>query len=338
MRSNSLQYKEFVPHERRSAATGEAAAQGRDDAGLEQQREELLAGLQAAEPTINSKFFYDSAGSELFARICHLPEYYLTRTEAGILSSNSRAIAATLGTVGSVIEPGAGGCEKIRYLLKDLAPGVYVPMDISADYLERAAQQLRGEFEALRVLPLTADFSRELQLPGTALPGRRLLFYPGSTIGNFTPEQAQWFLRRCAKMLGPGSGLLIGVDLHKDSAILNAAYNDAQGVTAAFNRNILRHANHILDADFEPQNFEHLAFYNKPLHRIEMHLVSSGAQTIQYHGGALSFAAGDSIHTEYSCKYSREDFVQLAAVAGWRNRACWTDSREWFSVQYFEVE
>ena len=300
-------------------------------------RRQLLAGLQSGAPAIPSKYFYDEAGSALFGQICELPEYYLTRTEVGILTANSRAIASTVGRVDSILEPGAGNCEKIRYLLPDLMPEIYVPVDISAEYLRQAAHSLRGEFPGLRVQPVVTDFSRELALPGTALPGRRLLFYPGSTIGNFEPPQALEFLRHCAQLLGDGGGLLIGVDLHKDSSVLNAAYNDARGLTAAFNRNILQHVNRILDADFQPRQFEHLAFYNEAQRRVEMHLVSSRSQTVQHREGSLAFAAGDRIHTEYSCKYSPRDFVQLAAAAGWQSRACWIDPQHWFSVHYFEA-
>ncbi len=301
------------------------------------QRLELLAGLEADNPTINPKFFYDQAGSELFARICDLPEYYPTRTEVGILTSQSKQIAAAIGEVDAVIEPGAGNCEKIRHLLADLDPGTYIPVDISADYLQQAAEQLHVEFPQLAVMPVAADFSRDFELPDYSPREQRLLFYPGSTIGNFLPEQARSFLQRCTGIVGPGGGLLIGVDLHKDSNILNGAYNDVDGVTAAFNRNILHHANHILEANFEPGQFDHQAFYNEAQRRIEMHLVSTCDQVIEHGSGSLFFAEGDSIHTEYSHKYSRTDFADLAAQAGFVNRGYWSDEWEWFSVQYFEV-
>ncbi len=299
------------------------------------QREELLAGLLNPPRFINPKFFYDERGSELFERICELEEYYPTRTEIGIFNRESAAIAATVGAGCELVEPGAGSCEKVRYLLADLAPTAYLPLDISRDFLLDAAQRLREDFPALEVRPVVADFGAAFDLPEAS--ARRVLFYPGSTIGNFEPAGAREFLSRAAALVGSGGGLLIGVDLHKSSEVLDAAYNDSLGVTAAFNRNILRHANRLLDADFDPEQFEHVAFYNAPAQRIEMHLESRSAQQVRCDGALLEFAAGERIHTEYSHKYTPEGFAELAAEAGFHARGCWLDDASLFSVQYFEV-
>lgn len=302
------------------------------------QREELLAGLESRPRAINPKFFYDERGSELFARICELPEYYPTRTEIDIFQDHSAEIARAVGLDCELVEPGAGGCEKVRYLLEDMQPGAYIPIDISGDFLVAAAESLRKDFPGLDVRPVVADFSDHFDLPPTRSSGRRVLFYPGSTIGNFEPEAACAFLARVADLVGPGGALLIGVDLHKPSEVLNAAYNDAQGVTAAFNRNILRHANRLLDAEFEPDRFGHVAFYDEQAQRIEMHLESLEAQKVRCNGAIFELAPGERIHTEYSYKYRVDEFAALATTAGFRPRECWVDVNEWFSVQYFTVD
>jgi dimethylhistidine N-methyltransferase len=299
------------------------------------QREELLAGLLEPPRSINPKFFYDERGSELFAEICELEEYYPTRTEIAILEQQAAAIAETVGRGCELVEPGAGNCEKVRYLLADLEPTAYLPLDISRDFLLDAAQRLREDFPGLDVRPVVADFSDSFDLP--AATGRRVLFYPGSTIGNFEPAAAREFLLRSAQLVGQGGGLLIGVDLHKSSEVLNAAYNDSRGVTAAFNRNILHHANHLLDSDFDPEQFAHVAFYNSAAQRIEMHLESRSGQQVNCDGAVLEFAAGERIHTEYSHKYTLEGFAALAAGAGFEARGRWLDDASLFSVQYFEV-
>jgi dimethylhistidine N-methyltransferase len=299
---------------------------------------ELMAGLEASSKFINPKFFYDKRGSDLFGEICELPEYYPTRTEISILKSNARSIAAAIGADCELFEPGAGNCEKVRHLLSELEPAAYMPLDISGEYLLASAQELREEFPDLTVEPLVADFSDNFDLPRPVGEGRRVMFYPGSTIGNFEPPAAQEFLARTANLLGDSGGLLIGVDLHKDSEILNAAYNDSQGVTASFNRNILHHANQLLDADFDPDKFDHVAFYNEAERRIEMHLQSSEDQQIHCDGTSIEFSAQERIHTEYSYKYSLEDFSALASSAGLTPRAHWLDQGQNFSVQYFELE
>ena len=221
---------------------------------------ELLAGLRDSPRCINPKFFYDEQGSALFSQICEQPEYYPTRTEIGIFTEQAAAIARAVGPGCRLIEPGAGGCEKVRYLLPALQPALYQPLDISAEYMLAGTAALRREFPDLQVMPQVADFSDHFELTAVPCDGRAVLFYPGSTIGNFTPDEAEAFLRRATALLGTDGVLLIGVDLHKQKSVLEAAYNDAQGVTAAFNRNILRHANRLLSADFNPDAFAHLAF------------------------------------------------------------------------------
>jgi len=300
-------------------------------------RSELLAGLLATPKYINAKFFYDEQGSELFAKICELEEYYPTRTEVGIFKAQSASIARVIGPECELLEPGAGACEKVRHLIADLQPATYLPLDISGDYLLAAASRLRGDYPGLEVKPIIADFNADFELPDFNGGGRRVLFYPGSTVGNFEPETARAFLARVAELVGVGGGLLIGVDLHKDSEVLHAAYNDAQGVTAAFNRNILHHANRLLDADFDPGLFDHVTFYNEEERRIEMHLESQLEQSVRCGDTELQFAEGERLLTEYSYKYSLEDFSRLAATAGFTPRAAWVDDQGWFSVQYFEV-
>jgi L-histidine N-alpha-methyltransferase len=299
---------------------------------------ELLAGLHAEKKHINPKFFYDELGSKLFHRICEQPEYYPTRVEIGIFQRHAAGIAEATGPDCQLLEPGAGACEKVRYLLPALNPGVYLPLDISAEFLLESVAQLRTDFPGLQVQPVVADFTADFELPAADAMGCKVVFYPGSTIGNFTPEQALNFLAGVAGQLGSGGGLLIGVDLHKSSAILNAAYNDAQGVTAAFNLNVLQHCNKLLAANFDTQQFEHLAFYNEQLRRIEMHLVSRQEQRVSGADFEIEFQSGERILTEYSYKYSQQDFIQLAAAAGLSQRQFWQDDDGLFGVFYFEVK
>jgi L-histidine N-alpha-methyltransferase len=300
-------------------------------------RSELLAGLQASPKFINAKFFYDGRGSALFSEICDLPEYYPTRTEIGILKTHGKSIAAAIGPDCVLFEPGAGNCSKVRHLISDLQPAAYMPMDISGQYLLSAAVELREEFPGLLVEPLIVDFSGDFELPRLAGDGRRVLFYPGSTIGNFQPPAAGDFLARIARLIGTAGGLLIGVDLHKDGDTLHAAYNDSQGITARFNRNILHHANRLLDAGFAPEEFDHVAFYNAEERRIEMHLQSQQDQQVPCGDSALEFFAGERLLTEYSYKYSLDDFSSLAESAGFIPKVHWVDEQNWFGVLYFEI-
>lgn len=301
-------------------------------------RSEILAGLYAPRKSINPKFFYDEYGSRLFEAITRLPEYYPTRTEVNILRANAAEIAAACGADCVLIEPGSGNSEKVRYLLTALAPRAYVPMDISADFLQEAAQELGREYPELAIHAVCADFNTdEAAMP--ALPAaKRVIFYPGSTIGNLVPSAAQAFLLRLRSWMGANGGALIGVDLHKSSAVLNAAYNDKQGITAEFNLNILRHINTLVDAEFETTAFRHHAFYDSEKQRIEMHLVSKLEQSVGCDGDMIDFEPGESIQTEYSYKYTVAGFQALAHSAGLNIQKSWLDDRQLFSVHYLEPE
>ena len=301
-------------------------------------RSEIMQGLRAPRKSINPKYFYDQRGSRLFEAITRLPEYYPTRTEAAILSDNAAAIAAACGQDCLLIEPGSGNCEKVRYLLDAVAPRAYVPIDISADFLQQAPQDLGSEYPELAIHAVCADFSSEWEATPSLPAGKPVIFYPGSTIGNLDPGEARAFLSGLKSWMGSAGGALIGVDLHKSTAVLNAAYNDSQGITAEFNLNILRHINSVVDGEFDPENFQHRAFYDSDRQRIEMHLVSRLAQSVPCNGEAVEFAASESIHTEYSYKYTVPGFRELAASAGLSIRQSWLDEGELFSVHYLESE
>jgi dimethylhistidine N-methyltransferase len=295
---------------------------------------ELLAGLRAQPRVVSPKWFYDEAGSVLFERITDLPEYYPTRTELALLERHAPEMAERIGPGAEIVEFGAGASRKVRLLLAALAaPRRFLPVDISGDHLEQAAEQLRRDHPGLTVLPVVSDFTRSLELPPPT--GQRVGFFPGSSIGNFDPPQAQRLLRQMLGWLA-GGGLLIGVDLVKDPALLHAAYNDAQGVTAAFNLNLLARANRELGADFALDQFNHSAFYNPPRSRIEMHLVSRRRQRVTLCGEHIDFAEGDSVHTENSCKYTVEGFQRLAQAAGWTPQAVWVDDARWFSLHWLQ--
>jgi len=293
---------------------------------------ELQAGLSRPAKSVPPKFFYDAEGSRLFDRICALPEYYPTRTELQILDTHAGEIAAQIGPGADIVEFGAGSLTKVRLLLDALeVPRRYVPIDISGEHLEAAARRLRAERPALQVHPLVADYTGALSLP--AGPGRRVGFFPGSTLGNFAPDEALRFLRSAASLLR-GGGLLLGVDMVKDPALLHAAYNDAQGVTAAFNLNLLRRANTELGADFDLGAFHHAAFYNAPLKRIEMHLVSRRDQEVSVLGKAYRFAEGETLHTENSHKFTVDGLKALATEAGFIPGRVWTDRDRLFSLHW----
>jgi dimethylhistidine N-methyltransferase len=292
---------------------------------------ELLAALAQRPRQIAPKFFYDAAGSALFDRICDLPEYYPTRTEFSLLHAHAREMAALIGPEADLVEFGAGSLTKIRVLLQALQrPRRFVPVDISAEHLHACAAPLRQAHPGLEVLPLAGDFTAELTLPAS---DRRVGFFPGSSIGNMDRAEALGFLKRCSGWLA-GGGLLIGVDLVKEPRLLHAAYNDAAGVTAAFNRNLLVRANRELGADFDTAQFDHYAFYEPRLQRIEMHLVSKREQQVRLGGQAFGFAQGESLHTENSHKYTVEGFRALAREAGFEPGTVWCDPAGLFSVHW----
>lgn len=307
---------------------------------------DVQAGLRRKRKAIPSKYFYDTRGSALFEQICELPEYYPTRTECGLLESHAADIAAAIGADAEIVEFGAGATRKVRYLLDALdRPRGYLPIDISGEHLEESADRLRADYPGLPVAVVAGDYTAGLDLPappkGTK---RRAGFFPGSTIGNFTPAEALGFLEAAARLLKSSSrdglsagGLLIGVDLVKDPAILHAAYNDAAGVTAAFNLNVLHRIRRELDSDIDPAGFDHYAFYEPRLQRIEMHLVSRAAQTVRIGRAQYHFAAGESIHTENSCKYTLDGFRTLAKKAGFRPAAVWCDPNSLFSIHWLEL-
>ncbi|WJF92169.1 L-histidine N(alpha)-methyltransferase [Paraburkholderia bonniea] len=303
--------------------------------------EDVLAGLGATPRSVPPKYFYDAAGSALFDRICDLPEYYPTRTELNLLTRYGAAMAQQIGPDAELVEFGAGSLTKVRLLLDAFAPGTaprrYFPLDISAGHLAAAAERLRADYPQLEVEPVAADYLAHLTLPPVrAASGRRVGFFPGSTIGNFSPAQAHTFLRRAAGWLA-GGGLLVGVDLVKDPALLHAAYNDAQGITAQFNLNLLRRMNRELAADFDLNQFAHYAFYQPLLRRVEMHLVSQCAQSVQLAGHVFSFAEGETLHTENSYKFTLDGFRAMALAAGFRPGPVWTDEAKLFSVHWLEA-
>jgi len=300
-------------------------------------RAELIAGLQRQQKQINPKYFYDAQGSELFELITRQREYYVTRTEIAILSDHAAEIAACCGTDCVLIEPGSGSSEKVRLILDSLRPNAYVPLDISAEFLYESAVKLGREFPWLSIHAICADFAEPWQARTEIPDGRRVIFYPGSTIGNMDPKDAQAFLADLRQWIGDDGGVLIGVDLQKSAQILNAAYNDSQGVTAEFNLNILNSMNKLTDANFKLEGFAHRAFYNQDLKRIEMHLVSKENQTVNVNGSAIAFDKGETIHTENSYKYSPQSFTALCNGAGFTLQKNWLDDDALFSVHYLTV-
>ncbi len=296
--------------------------------------EELRAGLRSDNPVLSPKFLYDVLGSKLFEAICELPEYYPTRTEAAILARHGDAIARAVGPGSTLIDLGAGNCAKAASLFPLLEPAQYVAIDISHDFLHDAIESLRQRFPRIEMAALGLDFSQHLLLPALVRPSRRVFFYPGSSIGNFTPDQALAFLRRARAQCDPEGGLLIGVDLIKEAAVLDAAYDDALGVTAAFNLNILRHVNRLLGADFNVAQWRHLAFFNAQESRVEMHLEAREALEVCWPGGQRAFRKGDAIHTENSYKYRPDDFAALLMQAGFAPPQVWSDAENWFALMY----
>jgi dimethylhistidine N-methyltransferase len=292
---------------------------------------DVLQGLRAQPKNLPPKYFYDHAGSELFEQITALPEYYPTRCELAILRDRARQIARLLPEGAALVEFGSGSSKKVRLLLK-AAPQLasYVPVDISAEFLQQEAARLQREF-SIAVEPIAADFTEPFELP-PSVSSPACGFFPGSTIGNFEPHQAAAFLRHAGKILGRDAILIVGVDLEKDAEILRRAYNDAQGVTGAFNLNLLKRINRELSADLDVKRFEHHAFYNCERHRIEMHLVSVCRQRVRICGEIIEFRAGETIHTENSYKYTIASFASLARGSGWAPVEVWTDPDKCFSV------
>lgn len=301
---------------------------------------DLLEGLSQPVRAISPKYFYDARGSALFDEICELPEYYPTRTELGILAAHAPEMAARIGADADLVEFGAGSLNKVGQLLAALqarnAMPRYVPIDISGEHLGAAVQNLRARLPGLDVTPVVADYTRAFTLPAQHAGRRRIGFFPGSTLGNFAPGEALAFLRQAARLLRGGS-LLIGVDLVKDPALLHAAYNDAQGVTAAFNLNLLRRANSELGTDFDLDGYAHHALYHPGLRRIEMHLVSRRAQTVTVAGQRFDFDEGESLHTESSHKFTVHGLRALASQAGFRPGPVWTDPDRRFSVHWLDA-
>jgi dimethylhistidine N-methyltransferase len=295
-------------------------------------RAEVMAGLSQPQKRIAPKFFYDRKGSLLFDAITELPEYYPTRTEVGILRSHGAEMAELVGQGALLVELGSGSSQKIRLLLGALQPAIYVPVDISREHLMQSASDLAASFPGLEVHAACADYSGPFELPIRANGHECVAFFPGSSIGNFDPGDAVRFLRQVGTLVAPGGKLLIGVDLIKDLDILNAAYNDTRGVTADFNLNLLERINRELDGGFNPSLFQHEAFFNEDEARIEMHLVSQTAQTVQVAGEDVTFREGESIHTESSYKYTIEGFQKLARKAGFEPGHHWTDASRLFSV------
>lgn len=301
-------------------------------------REDVLEGLRQSPKRLPSKYFYDERGSQLFDDICELPEYYPTRTEMALLRMISADVAALVGEGATVIEFGSGSSTKIRILLDALeSPAAYVPVDISREHLLLSAKGLADKYGDLRVVPVCADYTKPFDVPDIEGEKVRAGFFPGSTIGNFTRSEAVSFLHAAASDLGHNNGLLIGVDLRKDEDILRAAYNDAAGVTAAFNLNLLHRINRELEGDFDVGSFSHDARWVPEYGRIEMHLVSTRTQDVIVSGERFHFETGESIHTEDSHKYDVEGFKALAAEAGWNSIECWTDPDGLFSIHLLRV-
>ena len=294
-------------------------------------RAELAAGLAATPAALSPKFLYDALGSRLFDAITELPEYYPTRTEASIMAAQRDEIAAACGRGRTLVDLGAGNCAKAAALFATLAPARYVAVDISVDYLRQALACLQREHPGVDMLGVGMDFAQQLALPPEAGDGPRTVFYPGSSIGNFTPAQALHFLRQ-AHAACAGGTLLIGVDLVKPADVLEPAYDDPLGVPAAFNLNLLRHVNAQLGSDFDVRQWRHVAFFDAAASRIEMHLEAREDLTVRWQGGARRFDAGERMHTENSYKYRPDDFAALLRDAGFAEPQCWTDPRGWFAV------
>lgn len=301
-------------------------------------RREVLSGLRKPQKELPAKLFYDERGSRLFEEITRLPEYYLTRSEISILEQNAGEIVSIFGKHCTLVELGSGNSVKARILLDRIGESArYMPVDISLPSLREAAAAIAADYPGIEVVAVCADYTMPFELPRSHGPGRQVIFFPGSTVGNFQPAAAKEFFRETARMLQPGDGMLIGVDLKKDPARLHAAYNDARGVTAEFNRNILRRINEELAADFDADSFEHVAHYDERRGRIEMHLRSPRAHSVTVDGEKVAFRMGETIHTENSYKYEVGEFHELFEGSGLQPLKVWVDPEGLFSVHYLNV-
>lgn len=299
-------------------------------------REDVLQGMALAQKALVPKYFYDAVGSALFEAICALPEYYPTRTELALMQAHAPAMAARIGPRSALVEFGSGASLKSRLLIEASRPSVYMPIDISRDALRGAADGLNRSYPDLPIVAVCADYSAAFELPPLERFGvrRRVMYFPGSTIGNLDPDEAIAFMQRLARLAGPGGAFLVGVDLRKDKAVLEAAYDDPVGVTAAFNLNLLARINRELDADFDLRAFRHRACYSEARGRIEMHLESCRDQTVRIGSARFELRAGETIHTENSYKYAVPEFQALAACAGFVPGECWVDAASLFSIHF----
>jgi len=295
----------------------------------------ILEGLGAAKKTLPATLFYDARGAKLFEEICELPEYYLTRTDIAILQEHAEDLAALIGKRAALIELGSGAATKVRILLAAMQePLAYIPIDVAREQLMREAAARAKEFPGIRVLPLWADYSEDLTLPKLPAEARRVAFFPGSTIGNLEPQEASQFLRKVRSLVGPSGAMILGVDRRKNQEVLHAAYNDAAGVTAAFNLNMLAHLNREFGGKFDLAKFRHVAFFNDQESRIEMHLESLVAQKVQVAGESFQFTAGETIRTEVSYKYDLPRLEAVTGKGGWRIEKLFTDQEERFWVAW----
>lgn len=300
--------------------------------------QDVLSGLSSVQKTLPSKYFYDERGSQLFDDICELDEYYVTRTEAVLMTTCVSEIAEVIGPNALLVEYGSGSSIKTKLLLQNLRqPAGYVPIDISGEYLNQVGIGLRSEFPHIEVLPVAADFTKNFQIPATrSNVERKVVYFPGSTIGNFQRHDALNLLQDMSDVAGQAGGILIGVDLDKDRDVLHAAYNDAKGVTAEFNLNVLSRINRELGGNFDVSRFDHKAIFNEHESRIEMHLISNCDQSVEVQGSTFKFAVGESILTEYSHKYTIDSFSRMALTAGLTARNVWSDPNEMLAIFYLE--
>lgn len=322
---------QVAPSHRAPSSVAPTSVQG----SREKFRQEVVEGLTGPLKTLSPKWFYDRTGSALFDSICEQSEYYVTRTELSIVELHARGMVDRWGSSVRVVEPGAGSSTKTRLLLKALGPSrtaSYVPVDISREHLTATAERLKREIPWLKVSPVCADFTADMPIPSSDEAGRTVVYFPGSTIGNFEPREAERLLARFRRAAGSNGLVVVGVDLKKDPALLHAAYNDHRGVTAAFNKNVLARMNRELDGDIDPESFAHYAFYEPRHGRMEMHLVSRTAQEIHVAGRRFHFDEGESIRTECSYKHDLRSFEQLARTAGLTQTAAWLDGERHFAV------